>query len=132
MARYLGAIEEAATDLMRIYGAATQAAQLQVRHRSAADDRPHRGCKQTSKQTNKVQRVTRLAALLRCAARRSGFGLAICCRATVKAALEQSHECALACTHTLRIRTRAHARTQLCVEESFACCAALRLAAAGG
>jgi hypothetical protein len=66
MARYLGAIEEAATDLMRIYGAATQAAQLQVWHRSAADDRAPR--MQTNKQTNKVQRATRLAALLRCAA----------------------------------------------------------------
>ena len=128
MARYLGAIEEAATDLMRIYGAATQAAQLQVRHRSAADDRPHCRCKQT----NKVQRVTRLAALLRCAGLRSGCGLAMCGRATVKAALERSHERALACTHTLRARARTHARTQLYVEESSACCAARQLAAADG
>ena len=123
MARYLGAIEEAATDLMRIYGAATQAAQLQVWHRSAADDR------QTNKQSPAWHTARRPVAL-RCAAFR--LRLAICGRAAVKAALEQSHERALACTQTPRIRARAHARTQLCVEESFACCAARRLAAAGG
>jgi hypothetical protein len=85
---------------MRIYGAATQAAQLQVWHRSAADDR------QTNKQSPACHTARRTFA---CTARSSGCGLATCGRATVKAALERSHERALACTHTLRIRTHAHA-----------------------